>query len=289
VIWIFGYTMVMFASACFADGPRWYVVNREKFYAKKLVFAVVFFCISVTIAFYRFPKAIGSDQPGTDTQIGRHGYQTSVEDWSLKDQKIFASLTIIRLSFFILGLFWIFWTCIRTRSVLNQLPYVMTRSTQVTYSFFTKAIFCWVMIEFVYIIIDVIKVIHETKQFHSLTMNDLDGFVLALDSMSFLDSISTPAKPLFLSTITAICMYMFLPSTESQNTGTKTHYKSESEISEVGTSDIEYITVLDRAWLLCRCSREVYLPFDDEEREIMHSGWYTSKTDTQQENGKKKT
>jgi len=284
VIWLFGYTMVMFASACFADGPRWYVVDQKEFYAGKLVGAVVIFCISMATAFYRFPKVIGSDQPGTDIQIGRLGYQTSVTNWSSKDQMIFATLTIIRFSVYILGLFWIFWTCIRTRSMLKQLPYVMTRSTQVTYSFITKAIFCWVMLEFIYIIIDVTGVILENEQ---LSMNGLDGLVLALDSMTFLDGIWTPAKPIFLSTFTAICMYIFLPSTESQNTGTKTHFKSESEVSEAGASNVGYIAVLDRAWLLCRCSREVYLPFNNKEREEIHSACSTPKTDTQRENNRK--
>lgn len=269
ILSLFGQVLQMFSLACFADAPRRYVVSPLAFYGWKLLFCAVLWTSMVVTVMYNYPAASGRDEPGTDLAIGGLGFVTAPETWPRNQQIVLSSFQLLWLVCIFFAIGYYFWRSAKTKRVLADLPYVMTRPVQLSFRFYRWATLIWIVSEFITLLGNIGASSRSgSSNYQGFNQGGLAALVVTLNQMEAFQVHTNVSKILFGFVFTVVYLGFFLPPPQ-ESAVRKSHHVTEAEAKETNTEEGlrgEFLLVLDRARLLCTCAREVYLPFTDEER-----------------------
>lgn len=269
----FGNTLILFSLAVFADSPRHFVVPFTSFYWPKMCYCFVYF-LSMTVALlWRYPQLTARDQPGSDTKIGGLGFVTSPISWPVYDKIVVTGASLVASVCIGLGFIYYIVRCLLTQRVLSTLPYNMTRPVQIAFRFFISATAIWIFAELIMFTLRVLTGIIKTLQYDGFETDAplFDRVITGLDELQFFTKDRSPVTVVFGAIFIAIFQFLFSPpSALGPVKAKKTHYMTEKEANEAKTKGRlgfrvpSNLMILERARLLVICSREVYLPFEDE-------------------------
>ena len=268
----------MFSLALFADAPRRFVSTSVSFYWAKLSYCFVYFLSSVISLLWGFPDVNNRSQPGDEYTVGGLGYVTTPITWSTYDKVVITISTLVLTTCIVFGFVYYIVRCLITQRVLKQLPYNVTRPVQISFHFYVSATFIWVSAELLFFVLAIVSgIIGGVKYTGSgdLEQTEADFFdriVVGLDDIQYFNKHRNPSTILFGTLFTAIFQFFFSPPAGLGPVKTsKTHYDTEKEAADdrvkgrLGFRVPKSVKmILERARLLCICSREVYLPFEDE-------------------------
>jgi len=264
-----GTTIVMFVFACFVDAPRWFVASNFSFYGGKALYCVIFLISGIVPMIYRFPSVTGRDQPGTQDQLGRLGVVTALQNWDRIDQIVYTCFMFVGFVCLLFAFVYYTFTMRKTLRVLGTLPYGMTRHTQLSTRFFFWVTSLWLLVEWMQIIVDIVNDVKIAIENDTDQMGTLTGFAIILDQVDFFDTYRSVYNLSFNLVFWITFQFLFLPPLGTLMKEKKTHYTSEEESESDGIQGLPtYLMILDLAQLLLVCSREVYLPFDDEHKTL---------------------
>jgi len=278
-----GKVLQFFSLGCFTDSPRRFVVSQLKFYGWKALFCVVLWTSMFVTIMYHYPLASGRDEPGTDLIIGGLGFPTAPETWPRNEKIVLSAFQLLWLVCVFGAMAYYFIVSRRTMRVLAELPYIMTRPVQLAFRFFRWSTLIWIVSELVTLIVNLVYSANEGGNYGALAAGGLDAMVVTLNQMETFEAhTSSLAKILFGTVFTTVFLGFFLPldPSDAANAVIKSHYVTEEEARKTEEAECEgkaerrprgqskHLLVLDRARLLCTCSRETYLPFDAEERRL---------------------
>jgi len=262
----FGFVITLFGASCFIDAPRRYVTTRFDFYIWKVVYALLIFTAELVPFLFFYPELSGADEPGTDTRLGGVGYETSPLLWTGRNQAINLSFFIISIVLGILGGMWYIWKSFFHLRLLDSLPYGPIRHTQLSFRFFFWSMGLFVLVSLAETIREIVRAFTMTVDF--LADNSF-GDTVRLDKSITSDAFTDVASILFFFVLIVIQQILFLPPSEAniRSKPTLYHVYSDEELhyKAVRQSRSTHLMVLEKALLLCICSKEAYLPIDEEE------------------------
>jgi len=255
IISYFGTCCFLYCCTCFIDSPRRFVVKKVTFHKYKIIYFTLLFMFTIITVLYIFPQAIGQDQPGTDIEIGGIGFGTDYRLWSNHDQVLASVASVSGTTLVIFGYFYYAWKSYRGFRVLNNIPFGLTRPTQLSFRFFFWATWLLMMIRMINTIRSIV-----------IFQGDL---MLEIRSLVAFDNNNTIFTGTFRFAFIAMMQILFLPpSADKVTSKSKTYHRSEDDAKHHRSSELsegKYLLVLQRAKMLCECSRQAYLPLSPEE------------------------
>jgi len=255
IISYFGTCCFLYCCACFIDSPRRFVVKKVTFHKYKIIYFTLLFMFTIITVLYIFPQAIGQDQPGTDIEIGGIGFGTDYRLWSNHDQVLASVASVSGATLVMFGYFYYAWKSYRGFQVLNNIPFGLTRPTQLSFRFFFWATWLLMMVQVIIITRSII-----------IFQGDLMLELLSL--VIFDNAVSLPYAIFHLIFFTVMQILFLPPSADKVISKSKTHHRSEDDAKRhraFELSEGKYLLVLQRAKMLCECSRQAYLPLSPEE------------------------
>lgn len=268
ILSMLGQVLQYFSLACFTDSPRRYVVSPLVFYGWKFLFCLILWTSMFVTVMYHYPLASGRDEPGTDLAIGGLGFPTAPETWPRNEKIVLSTFQLLWLACIFFAIGYYFWVSQRTKRVLADLPYNMTRPVQLSFRFFRWATLIWIISEFVTLIGNIAASSGSGYNYSGYADGGLNALVVILNQMEAFQVHANISKVLFGLVFVTVYLGFFLPPPLASAVR-KSHHVTEEQAKKVQKDERtegEFLLVLDRARLLCTCSREVYLPFSNEER-----------------------
>jgi len=271
ILVMFGTGIKWLVLVCFADAPRNSVATKWSFYGLKVSCFVLFFASCIIKAICSFPSLYGPNEQGTDRKIGGVSQISHPHEWDRHTKYVFCSAALVQLFFWLYFIIYYMWAVSRSHRVLSTLPYNLTRSLQLSFSFFVFGTVLWIIIDFCIIIINTIIAAGATNTYRYSTDSPdvIDSLTIFLTALNIFGSPpSLLVEIIFNFVLIVIFQFLFLPpSSHAIREEKKTHYSTEEESrADECHEKSSYHLVIERARLLLVCSGEAYHPYSEEER-----------------------
>mmetsp|Transcript_28698 Transcript_28698/g.38216 ORF Transcript_28698/g.38216 Transcript_28698/m.38216 type:complete len:1162 (-) Transcript_28698:520-4005(-) len=260
----FGQTLIFFTILCYIDSPRRRIASKLDFYGCKAFSCACFLACLLVINLYNYPQAVGTDQPGTTSELGRNGFATNPYLWDPHDRTVRKAGVIIWLSLLTMGFSYFIWKSIVGVRLLDKLPYGQTRSTQLSFRFFWFAAIGWLACEYSTLLISLIMILAQRTR--------ADGVIVALSFTYEVNSESTIGSNIFVIIFFVVLQIFFLPLPLDNSFGdNKEYFHSEDEKERCPAECCvhEHPMILNKTLLFCICSNEAYMPFNNDEMSQM--------------------